>query len=271
MPAAERNSTVRKENDTDEMKAKSLFVRALSGIVLVLLMVGLTLAWYDPATGVPGWTFYLLWSAVGVLTLAEYWRLLAGYGGIRTLSAGRRAGWYAAGVLYIAQAFVLIQLMDPMLVVTLLTVVWMADTGAYLVGSTVGRHKMAPRISPGKTWEGFAGGMLFALGTALVWYALYWNPDVSPLYGDQRLIFGAAGETAAGDIGLKLKWAGFGVIVGLAATAGDLLESKFKRTIGVKDSGGIIPGHGGLLDRFDALLLAVPAAWAYLLLTGLPE
>lgn len=245
------------------MKARSLFVRTLSGIVLVLVMVGLTLAWYDPETGTPGWTFYLLWSGVGILALWEYYRLLMRH------VVHRKAGWYVAGTLYIGQAFVLIQFIDPMMVVTLMTVVWMSDTGAYLVGSTVGRHKMAPVVSPKKTWEGFAGGMLFAVGTALVWYALYWNPDTGPIYGDQRVIFGVAGESAAGDLGLKLKWAGFGMIVGLAATAGDLIESKFKRTVGVKDSGCIIPGHGGVLDRFDALLPAVPVAWGYLLLAGL--
>lgn len=246
------------------MKAKSLLIRALSGLVLVLVMVGMTLAWYDPATGIPGWTFYLLWSAVGLLSVWEYCRLLA-----KNRVEGSKAAWYVVGMLYIAQAIVLIQFMDPMMVVTLMTVVWMSDTGAYLVGSAVGRHKMAPVVSPKKTWEGFAGGLLFAVGTALVWFALYWNPDISPVYGDQRAIFGVAGESAAGDIWLKLKWAGFGIVVGLAATAGDLIESKFKRTIGVKDSGSIIPGHGGMLDRFDALLLAVPVAWGYILLTGL--
>lgn len=246
------------------MKAKSLLIRALSGIVLVLVMVGMTLAWYDPATGIPGGAFYLLWTVVGVLTLWEYWRLLA-----KNAAAlrGKTILWALGGTLYIAQAFVLIQLMDPMMVVTLMTVVWLSDTGAYLVGSTVGKHKMAPVISPKKTWEGFAGGLLFAVGTALVWYSLYWNPDISPLYGDQRVLFGVAGEEA----GLlpKLKWAGFGLVVGLAATVGDLLESKFKRTIGVKDSGAIIPGHGGMLDRFDALLLAVPVALAYIWVAGL--
>lgn len=246
------------------MKAKSLLIRALSGLVLVLLMVGLTLAWYDPATGVPGWTFYFLWSAVGLLSVWEYCRLLA-----KNRVEGSKAGWYAVGILYVAQAIVLIQFMDPMMVVTLMTVVWMSDTGAYLVGSAVGRHKMAPVVSPKKTWEGFAGGLLFAVGTALVWFALYWNPDISPVYGDQRAIFGVAGESAVGDIWLKLKWAGFGIVVGLAATAGDLIESKFKRTLGVKDSGSIIPGHGGMLDRFDALFLAVPVAWIYILLAGL--
>lgn len=242
------------------MKAKSLLIRALSGVVLVLVMVGMTLAWYDPATGVPGWTFYLLWTVVGILTLAEYWRLLS-----KNTAALRGKGilWVIFGTLYVAQAFVLIQLIDPMMVVTLMTVVWLSDTGAYLVGSTVGRHKMAPVVSPKKTWEGFAGGLLFAVGTALVWYSLYWAGQ----FDGAIVTWGA--EAYDDHVVGSLKWAGFGLVIGLAATAGDLLESKFKRTVGVKDSGSIIPGHGGMLDRFDALLLAVPVAWAYILVAGL--
>ncbi|WP_283391791.1 phosphatidate cytidylyltransferase [Millionella massiliensis] len=243
------------------MKSNSLFIRSLSGIVLVLVMVGMTLAWYDPATGVPGTTFYVLWTIVGLLTVWEYARLVKRHLADRT--AGARVAWYVIGLLYIAQAIVLVMLLDPMMVVTLLTVVWLSDTGAYLVGSAIGRHKMAPTISPKKTWEGFAGGMLFAVGTALVWFSLYWSAQF-----DGAIL--TWGEAAYDDhvIG-SLKWAGFGVVVGLAATLGDLIESKFKRTIRIKDSGGIIPGHGGMLDRFDALLLAVPVAWGYILLTGL--
>lgn len=245
--------------------SKTLLIRTLSGIVLVLVMVGMTLAWYDPATGTPGWTFYLLWTGIGVLTLWEYFRLLGQHAD--TLTPGAKTTWGLLGALYILQAIALIQLMDPVMVVTLMTIVWLSDTGAYLVGSAVGRHKMAPVISPKKSWEGFAGGLLFAVGTALVWYALYWNPDVNPAYGDQRAIFGVAGEQAG--IIPKLKWLGFGLAVGLSATLGDLIESKFKRTIHIKDSGCIIPGHGGMLDRFDALLLAVPVAWGYIIVAGL--
>lgn len=246
------------------MKTKSLITRTISGIVLVLVMVGLTLAWYDPETEQPGGTFYLLWSVLGGLTLWEYYCLLTQN---RSALGERRGRWAVWGGVYIAQAFVLIQLMNPMLVVTLMTVVWLSDTGAYLVGSAVGRHKMAPVISPKKTWEGFAGGILFAVGTALVWYALYWSPETGALYTDQRSLFGLAGEEDP--LRLRLEWFGFGLIVALAATGGDLIESKFKRMLGIKDSGHIIPGHGGLLDRFDAFLLAVPATWGYVLLTGL--
>lgn len=247
------------------MKTESLFIRTLSGIVLVVVMVGMTLAWYDPAlAGSPaaaGWTFYLLWTAVGCFTLAEYCRLLAKHAG--GMKRRELLLWGIFGTLYIAQAFVLIQFIDPMMVVTLMTVVWLSDTGAYLVGSTVGKHQMAPAVSPKKTWEGFAGGLLFAIATALVWYSLYWSGQ----FDGAIVTWGA--EAYDDHVVGSLKWAGFGLVVGLAATAGDLIESKFKRTLGIKDSGCIIPGHGGLLDRFDALLLAVPVAAGYIRLTGL--
>lgn len=248
------------------MKTETLFRRTLSGIVLVVVMVGMTLAWYDPAlAGSPaaaGWTFYLLWTTLGGLTLWEYGRLLAknaaAFHGKAVLWR-----WGLGGTLYIVQAFVLIQFIDPMMVVTLMTVVWLSDTGAYLVGSTVGKHQMAPVVSPKKTWEGFAGGLLFAIATALVWYSLYWSGQ----FDGAIVTWGA--EAYDDHVVGALKWAGFGLAVGLASTAGDLVESKFKRTIGVKDSGHIIPGHGGMLDRFDALLLAVPVAAGYIRLAGL--
>lgn len=233
-------------------KSHTLVVRALSGMVLVLVMVGMTLAWYDPETGVPGGAFYVLWTAVGVLTLWEYWRLLA------KQPARRKALWYILGTLYIAQAFGLVMRIEPVMVVTLLTIVWLNDTGAYLVGSAVGRHKMAPVVSPKKTWEGFAGGLFFAVGAALVWYSLYWQHQF-----DAGVALWSA-EAYDDHVVGSLKWAGFGLVVGLAATLGDLVESKFKRTFGIKDSGTIIPGHGGMLDRFDALLLAVPVAVLYI-------
>lgn len=244
------------------MKANSLFIRTLSGLVLVLVMVGMTLAWYDPETGIPGWTFYLLWSVVGILSLSEFWRLLVQHREAMGLQHTYWS-WAIFGSLYIAQAFVLIQTQDPMLVVTLMTVVWLSDTGAYLVGSAIGRHKIAPVISPQKSWEGFFGGLLFAVATALVWFSLYWSKQF-----DGAILTWGAKAYDSHVVG-ALKWTGFGLIIGLAATAGDLIESKFKRIISVKDSGRIIPGHGGMLDRFDALLLAVPIGCGYAWLTGL--
>ena len=123
---------------------------------------------------------------------------------------------------------------------------WMNDTGAYCVGSLLGRHKLFPRVSPGKSWEGSIGGGVLVIGIAvLIWWLLeQYAPDASQLN--------------------VWHWMGLGLTVVVFGTWGDLVESLLKRTIGIKDSGSILPGHGGMLDRFDSSLLAIPAAVIYL-------
>ena len=121
---------------------------------------------------------------------------------------------------------------------------WLNDTGAYCVGSLLGRHKLFPRISPGKSWEGSIGGGLLVV--ALAWtYGWYENQQGIALLNEWQ-------------------WAGLGLVIVVFGTWGDLVESLFKRTLGIKDSGNILPGHGGMLDRFDSSLLAIPAAVIYL-------
>ncbi len=122
---------------------------------------------------------------------------------------------------------------------------WINDTGAYCTGSLIGRHKLFPRISPGKTWEGSVGGGLLVVVVAAV--TGYW----------ENRLMGMAGLSVAG-------WMGLGLVVVVFGTWGDLVESLFKRTLGVKDSGRLLPGHGGMLDRFDSSLMAIPAAVIYL-------
>jgi phosphatidate cytidylyltransferase len=125
----------------------------------------------------------------------------------------------------------------------LLFLVWASDIGAYAVGRTFGKRKLAPKISPGKTWEGWAGG--FAMTLLVGWAIGFMLPDVPLLH---RLV-------AAG-------------VVAVFAPLGDLAESMLKRSVGVKDSGSIMPGHGGLLDRFDAFLLVLPVLALLQLLAG---
>ena len=123
---------------------------------------------------------------------------------------------------------------------------WINDTGAYLCGSLLGKHKLFPRISPGKSWEGsIGGGILVMIVAVLVWYLL------------EQYEQNALGLSA-------LEWAGLGLVIVIFGTWGDLVESLFKRTLGIKDSGHILPGHGGMLDRFDSSLMAIPAAVVYL-------
>lgn len=249
----------------EQQKSSSLWRRTLSGIILVVLTVEMTL-WRE-------WSFYLLWGAVGFLCLWEYYKVLgqAFHGknkeGKPVASVVKHRIWYLLfGTAYILTPIVLLTRLDPamnwefhngMMVVTLLFIVWMNDTGAYLVGVSIGKHKMTPKISPKKSWEGFFGGLLFGVGTALAMYALYWRPETSsPEFDIDEWI-------------PKVQWLGFGLVVSLAGVGGDLIESKFKRTLGIKDSGKMIPGHGGMLDRFDALLMAIPVAWIYIRLTGM--
>lgn len=120
---------------------------------------------------------------------------------------------------------------------------WSNDTGAYLSGKAFGKHKLFERISPNKTWEGSIGGAILAIGVSIT---TGWFFTSLPLW----------------------QWAGIGLIISIFGSMGDLAESLFKRSMGVKDSGKIMPGHGGILDRFDGLLIAAPFVFAFLLLVN---
>jgi phosphatidate cytidylyltransferase len=129
-------------------------------------------------------------------------------------------------------------------VIVLLLIVWASDIGAYMAGRGIGGPRLAPTISPGKTWSGAIGGLLAAAATGLAASAILGN---SPL---------------------SWRPVGFAVLIGIISQAGDLFESQVKRHFGVKDSGNMIPGHGGLLDRLDAVLTAAPAAALLALVLG---
>ena len=128
---------------------------------------------------------------------------------------------------------------SPFILLALFVFIWVNDTGAYLVGSQIGKHRLFERISPKKSWEGFFGGVIFAMIAGFLF---------SFILTDYNAI----------------ECIGMGFIVSIFATWGDLTESLIKRTIGVTDSGTIIQGHGGILDRFDSILLAAPAYLIYL-------
>ncbi len=123
-----------------------------------------------------------------------------------------------------------------------LVLVWISDTFAFFGGKLLGRHKLAERISPKKTWEGSIIGFIFTLiGGAVIWH--FFHPELSLLH-----------------------WLSVSIIVGVFAQIGDLFESNLKRSVKVKDSSNLIPGHGGALDRFDSILFAVPALYIFLYL-----
>lgn len=133
----------------------------------------------------------------------------------------------------------------PRILLAVFVFIWVNDTGAFLAGISMGKHRLFERISPKKSWEGFFGGLAACIIVA--WATYRWFNE-----------FFQVPELST--------WIGLSIVVALAATFGDLTESLIKRTEGVKDSGNIIPGHGGILDRIDSLLLVSPAVLIYLAL-----
>lgn len=171
--------------------------------------------------------------------------------GVMQLYTGTRQpatdmGLSALSVIYVALPMAVATYLDIFVgapyMLLIFIMVWLNDTGAYLVGSTIGKHRLFERLSPKKSWEGFWGGALFCVATG--WLA----PTLFPQYF-------AAGPPAL---------VGLGLMVCVFSTWGDLFESMIKRAAGVKDSGNILPGHGGILDRIDSLLFVFPAAAIYL-------
>ena len=128
---------------------------------------------------------------------------------------------------------------NPILPLSIFIFLWLNDTGAYCIGSLIGKHRLFERISPKKSWEGSIGGGVVAIGVSFV--LAHYLPFMS-----------------------MWEWAGLALVVVVFGTWGDLTESLFKRQLHVKDSGTILPGHGGMLDRFDSALMAIPAAVAYI-------
>lgn len=128
---------------------------------------------------------------------------------------------------------------NPILPFSIFVFIWLSDTGAYCVGSLIGKHRLFERISPKKSWEGSIGGGIFSIASSLGFAHFF---PFMPGW----------------------QWVGLAIVVVIFGTWGDLTESLMKRQLGIKDSGNILPGHGGMLDRFDSALMAIPAAVVYL-------
>ncbi len=254
-------------------------------VVVVLLPAVLGIVWAG------GWWLFVLALAGGLAALHELFRMarglhpivLGGYVGFALALLGAQLGglvWLFAGILATLPAALVVFFVSSLrqnavaafattllgvlwvgggigylvlvrdipengrlLVFTVLLTVFADDTMAFFVGRTIGRHRLAPAISPGKSWEGFVGGTI--AGVAVTFFALYEQDVVST---GQSLLLGLA--------------------IAVAATLGDLFESAVKRDLGVKDSGRLLAGHGGMLDRVDSLLWAGPAAYFVLLALG---
>ena len=221
-----------------------------AGSLPLALGVAWVAAWVLGAQAASELTNFLIISG-GILAAGAFISLLwlvAFYQGERLLTgAGFLVGGPVAAGFLLGHALALRNIGESgdvgrdWLLLALLTV-FAADTGAFLVGRVLGRHRMAPNVSPGKTWEGAAGGLACAAAAAI---ALGLLPGLSAPRWQLAVI---------------------GATVGVLAQVGDLLESRVKRVSNVKDAGSVIPGHGGVLDRLDSLVLSVPAVY-YLLAT----
>jgi phosphatidate cytidylyltransferase len=198
-------------------------VVALTALAILLMASGSPLEWWLFGAAAAFW-----------IVVAPAW--LLGHWSIRQRVVLGGVGWIALVPMWLA----LVRLQEtPWILLLILSIVWLADTAAYAAGKRWGRHKLAPVVSPGKSWEGVAGAAI-AVG---LYYAVLWF--VAPAGWDGwRGAFGAAVFTA----------------VFVLSIVGDLFESLMKRQAGVKDSGQLLPGHGGLLDRIDGLTSTVPVA-----------
>ena len=272
---------------------KSNFLqRAITGILFVGVLVGCIL--YDP------WTFSALFVVISALTIREFGHLINQVEGVSinkniTMLAGvylymavmafctnlsgskiflpylllimylmiselylkkenpvMNWAYSMLSQLYIALPFAMLNILsfhtspmdtsvsyNPILPLSVFVFIWLSDTGAYCVGSLIGRHRLFERISPKKSWEGSIGGGVVAIGVSFI--LAHYFPFMS-----------------------MIEWAGLALVVVIFGTWGDLTESLLKRQLHVKDSGTILPGHGGMLDRFDSALMAIPAAVVYL-------
>ena len=257
---------------TKKTTAMNIMTRALFGGIYVALIVAALLLWNTSKI-----LFIILFACFVVLAMLEASRLFNHDGKplprlLQTIDcAGGVAlflSFYAfynidmpkglclavadvrqslSSLLYVALPLSLLNTLasrfSPEMVLCLFIFLWLYDTGAFLVGCAIGKHRLFERISPKKSWEGVAGGALAVVAAAIVIACV---EAVSNLLNPQGMSVDS--------------WIAMGLMVVVAATLGDLFESLLKRTAGVKDSGNLIPGHGGILDRIDSLLFASPAA-----------
>lgn len=202
--------------------------------IVFAIAVALALTWLYHSPGVAPWLLAVavLWWLLATVLVLTYPRSAERWGGL-----ARRLLIGLVILLPAWQGLVLIKQwpLGNWLIMAVMVLVWGADIGAYFSGKAFGKRKLAPQVSPGKSWEGFIGGMCLCLLIALV-------------------------------VGLQRHWSAREMVLGLIATAlvvaisvvGDLTESMFKRRAGIKDSSNLLPGHGGVLDRIDSLTAAIP-------------
>lgn len=200
------------------------------GMILLVTLLGLQ---YHVS---PLWMIapVLVWM-VAFLMSDRFFGILALFWLALPLAVYLSLGWMGRGIGY-----------DPLLPLTVIALVWINDTFAYVVGRLIGRHRMTPVLSPGKTWEGFLGGVMFTVLGGWITYRLS-----GTFTGPAWLFISAA--------------------VSLSGFLGDLFESKLKRSRGIKNMGNLLPGHGGVLDRFDSLLFAAPMVFILVMILRMSQ
>jgi phosphatidate cytidylyltransferase len=237
MPSANGSGAMAGDNSVEvplKVKTSDLPKRVVSALVMLAIAAGAFLAGGIWLRG------FIILVAVGcyVEFARLVWRASAGW--------PARLVALAAGLLYIGAAAAVLEGAGPFLLVLMIGVTIFTDTGAYFAGRAIGGPKIAPAISPSKTWAGLAGGMVSSALWAVLW-ALYLNDPVAGI--GPRFALGL--DMGAGNV---LILAALGAALAIVAQAGDFFESWLKRKAGVKDSSRLIPGHGGIFDRVDGLL-----------------
>jgi phosphatidate cytidylyltransferase len=175
------------------------------------------------------------------------------------------------GVIYIGVSLSLLVCLradHKVLVIFVLFSVWAGDIAAYYVGRSIGKHKLAPVVSPNKSWEGAVASVTASVLIAVLMFHFFWQIDGLFAGAPSLRVYGMFPMPASF---VSVSWIhvlALGIITNVAAQFGDLFESALKRGANVKDSGTLLPGHGGVLDRIDALLFAIPAVWYYAQITG---
>lgn len=221
-----------------EKKPRASIILDIAGALL--LTFGIAMCYSSQLTASPFFILaWLLWL-LGRMTVELY---------LHEKDAFNHLCHSLTAQVYIALPLGLLNIINTIsapIVLMMFILIWLNDTGAYLVGSTFGRHRLFERISPKKSWEGFWGGMAFCIAASAAVCVI--NLSITA------------------DIMSIGYWIGYGVLVSVFATWGDLVESMIKRTIGVKDSGNILPGHGGILDRIDSLLFVIPITFIYIVI-----
>jgi phosphatidate cytidylyltransferase len=283
-----------------------LFALVVAGIIVLALHEYLAIAeaaglkpfkWLTYATSllpIASWLFAVAYrSATGMVCIFGFpnappmrvWRLLAILSPIifgvplvfrKDLLMGLASAAVSAfGVFYVGASLSLLVYLrglpaQGILIIFVLFSVWAGDIAAYYVGKNFGRHKLAPIVSPNKSWEGAIASVIASVAIAAL--VFYFHPQIGKLfreaYQDSYWFFLSPSPMTGR---LRRSWIPIlclGILTNVAAQFGDLFESALKRGAGVKDSGTLLPGHGGMLDRIDALLLAIPVVWYYAQITG---